>query len=54
MADLHIDIVDLAQITLCERDQRALHTEINQNLEVLFRLRHPTVVGGDNQKCEID
>src|SRR5207302_1413036 len=54
LANLAGDIVDLTQITFCERDHDPLYTEIKQNLQMLFRLRHPSVVGGNNEKREIN
>jgi len=37
-----------------ERDDDVPHPEINQNLQMLFRLRHPAVVSRDNEQREID
>src|SRR5947207_138437 len=42
------------EVNFRERDDDAPHPEINQNLEMLFRLRHPSVVSRDNEQREID
>ena len=48
------DIVDLSEITFCQRNNDAPNAEITQNLEMLFGLRHPAVVCRDHQEREID
>ena len=42
------------EVNFRERDDDAPHPEINQNLQMLFRLRHPAVVSRDNEQCKID
>ena len=54
LPNLRANIVDLSQIAFCEGDHGASHAEISQNLQMLFGLRHPTVVRCDNEKREID
>ena len=39
----------LRQINFCQRDHGARDAEIRENLQVLFGLRHPAVVGRDEQ-----
>ena len=48
------DIVDLSEIAFCERDYDSFYTEIKQNLQVLFGLRHPPVIRRHGQKPDID
>ncbi len=44
----------VSKIRLCDRNDRSFDPEVSQNLDVLFGLRHPSVVGRDDQQCEID
>ena len=39
---------------LRDRDNRARHAEVFENLEMLFRLRHPAVIRRDDKQREID
>src|SRR5205814_7542923 len=48
------DDLDVSQIAFGERDHSALNSEISQDLQVLFRLRHPAVVGSNGQEREIN
>jgi hypothetical protein len=43
-----------AQIGFCESHHRSFDSEVSQNLQMLFSLRHPAVVGSNDQKREID
>jgi hypothetical protein len=45
---------DAAQIAFRQRDHTSFHPEICQDLQMLFGLRHPAVVGGDNKEREIN
>src|SRR5262245_16758702 len=45
---------EAAQIALGESHHGSFDSEVSQNLQMLFSLRHPTVVSSDNQKREID
>jgi len=42
------------EVNFRERDDDAPHPEINQNLQMFFRLRHPAVISRDNEQREID
>src|SRR5882757_585525 len=48
------DSLNSAEIAFCEGHHSSFDSEVSQNLQMLFRLLHPTVVGGNNQKREID
>jgi hypothetical protein len=52
--NLFRDDVSPSQIAFRKRDHGALHAEICQNLQVLFGLLHPSVIGGDDKECEVD
>ena len=42
------------QIDFSERDDSALDPQISQDLQVLLRLRHPSIIGCNHQQSEID
>ena len=42
------------QIGLRQRHHRAANAEVAQDLQMLLGLRHPSIVGGDDEECEID
>ena len=46
--------IDLAEIAFCEGHHSSFHSEVSQNLQMLFGLRHPAIVSGNDQKREID
>jgi hypothetical protein len=48
------DNLNSVEIAFCEGHHSSFDSEVSQNLQMLFRLLHPTVVGGNNQKREID
>src|SRR6266436_8764162 len=54
LPDLRANVVDPSQIAFRQGDHSASHTEISQNLQMFFGLRHPTVICCDNEKGEID
>ena len=43
------DDVDLAKVALRERNHGALHAEVIEDLQVLFTLRHPAVICGNDK-----
>ena len=45
-ANLFDNFVRRTQITLRQHDDCAIHAEVEQDLQMLFSLRHPTVVRG--------
>ena len=53
-ANLISDDVDSAQVALGERNHGALHTEVIEDLQMLFALRHPAVICGNDKQCQID
>jgi hypothetical protein len=48
------DDVDSTQVALGERNHSALHTEVIEDLQMLFTLRHPAVICGNDEQCQID
>ena len=54
VADLCGDLIDLSQIAFCECDHGPFHPEISQNLQMLFGLRHPAVIGRNDKQREIN
>src|SRR5207249_10091949 len=46
--------VDPAQIAFGQSNHSSFYSEVSQNLQMLFSLRHPAVVSGNNHKREID
>ena len=53
-ANLLNDIVDLAEIAFRQRDYDPLDAEVFEDLNMLFGLRHPTVVSRDHEQRKID
>ncbi len=47
-------LVAFRQIDFAERDHGARDAQVGQDLQVLLRLRHPAVVGRDNEQRQID
>ncbi len=43
------DDVDSAKVALGERNHGALHAEVIEDLQVLFTLRHPAVICGNDK-----
>lgn len=41
-------------IDFCEGDDGAGHAEVGEDVEVLFGLRHPAIVGGDYDEGEVE
>ena len=54
LANFSFDSRSVPDVDLGERNDSALDSEIIQNLQMLFRLRHPTVVSSDDEQREID
>ena len=54
ISNLFGDVLKISQIAFREGDHCSLHAEISQNLQMLFRLRHPAVVRGDNEQREVN
>ena len=46
--------VDLAQIAFGQSNHSALHAQIIQDLQMLFGLRHPAVIRGNDKQRDID
>ena len=46
--------VGSAKVALGERNHGALHTEVLEDLQVLFALRHPAVICRNDKQCQID
>ena len=42
------------QVGLGQRHHGPAHAEVGEDLEMLFRLRHPPIVSGDDQQGEVD
>ena len=42
------------EVGLGQRHHGAAHAEVGEDLQMLLRLRHPPIVGGDNQQGEVD
>ena len=53
-ANLISDDVNSAQVALGQRNHGALHTEVIEDLQMLFALRHPAVICGNDKQCQID
>ena len=53
-ANLISDKVDSAQVALGERNHGALHTQVIEDLQMLFALRHPAVICGNDKQRQID
>src|SRR5215471_17797889 len=50
-ADLIGGNIDSAQVALREGNYSALHTEVSKDLQMLFALRHPAVISGNDEQC---
>src|SRR6476660_7826598 len=48
-ANLITDNVDSAQVALCQRNHCTLHTKVIEYLQMLFALRHPAVICGNDK-----
>ena len=48
------DDINSAQIAFGESNYSALYAEIIQDLQMLFGLRHPAVIRGNDKQREID
>ncbi len=54
IADFLSGPFSIPQIAFCQRDHGLFHSEIYQDLQMLFGLPHPAVVCCDNEEREID
>ena len=54
VANFGFGFVGVADVDLGKNNDSASHAEIFKNLKMLFGLRHPTVIGGDDEQGEVD
>src|SRR5215469_9037609 len=50
-ANLIGDDIDSAQVALRKRNHSTLHAEVSKDLQMLFALRHPAVISGNDEQC---